>query len=127
MSMSIRPIIGIPTQTLHAIEGISPALPASWVMSQRYFHVASAAGGVDWMIPLLHDDLATLRAIYDRLDGLMIPGGVDMNPATVGEGVRAECVGTDPARDRVDVQLTRWDVEDDKPTVGLCRGLQGGD
>jgi putative glutamine amidotransferase len=122
--MAIRPIIGIPTQTLHAIEGISTALPASWVMSQRYSHVASAAGGVPWMIPLLHDDLATLRAIYERLDGLMIPGGVDMNPATFGEGVRPECGRIDPARDVVELQLTRWAVEDHKPILGLCRGLQ---
>ena len=124
MSMSIRPVIGIPTQTLHAIEGISPALPASWVMSQRYFHVASAAGGIPWMIPLLHDDLATLRAIYERLDGLMIPGGVDMDPATFGEAVRLECGRIDPARDAVELQLTRWAVEDYKPILGLCRGLQ---
>src|SRR5438067_13748804 len=101
MSMSIRPVIGIPRQTLHAIEGISPALPASWVMSQRYFHVASAAGGIPWMIPLLHDDLATLRAIYERLAGLMIPGGVDMDPATSGEAARLECGRLDPGRDAV--------------------------
>src|SRR5438046_10067274 len=104
--MSIRPIIGIPTQTLHAIEGISTALPASWVMSQRYFHVASAAGGVPWMIPLLHDDLATLRAIYERLDGLMIPGAVDMNPAPFGEGVRRECGRIGPGGDVVEIALT---------------------
>jgi len=122
--MSNRPVIGIPTQTLHAIEGISSALPPSWVMSQRYFHVASSAGGVPWMIPLLHDDLDTLRAIYDRIDGLMIPGGVDMNPATFGEAVRAECGQIDPARDVVELQLARWAVEDRKPILGLCRGLQ---
>jgi putative glutamine amidotransferase len=122
--MSIRPIVGIPTQTLHAIEGISSALPASWVMSQRYFQVTASAGGVPWMIPLLHDDLDTLRAIYDRLDGILFPGGVDMNPATFGEAVRAECGQIDPARDAVELQLTRWALEDHKPILGLCRGLQ---
>ena len=30
----------------------------------------------------------------------------------------------DPARDRVELQLTRWAVEDRKPLLGLCRGLQ---
>jgi putative glutamine amidotransferase len=122
--MSLRPVIGIPTQTLHAIEGISSALPASWVMSQRYFHVVTSAGGVPWMIPLLHEDLDTLRAIYHRLDGLLIPGGVDMNPATFGEAVRAECGQIDPARDVVELALTRWAIEDRKPILGLCRGLQ---
>lgn len=122
--MSTRPVIGIPTQTLHAIEGISSALPASWVMSQRYFHAATACGALPWMIPLIDDDLDTLRAIYDRLDGLLLPGGVDMSPATFGEATTAACGRTDPARDAVELQLTRWAIEDHKPILGLCRGLQ---
>jgi putative glutamine amidotransferase len=122
--MSSRPVIGIPTQTLHAIEGISSALPASWVMSQRYFHAATLVGGIPWMIPLLHDDVDSLRGIYDRLDGLMLPGGVDMNPSTFGEAIRPECGQIDPARDAVELLLTRWAIEDHMPILGLCRGLQ---
>jgi len=122
--MSSRPVIGIPTQTLHAIEGISQALPPSWVMSQRYFHATTAVGGVPWMIPLLDDDVATLREIYDRLDGVLIPGGVDIDPANFGEPKRAECGVVDPARDAVELQLARWAADDRKPLLGLCRGLQ---
>ena len=122
--MSKRPVIGIPTQTLHAIEGISESLPASWVMSQRYFLAATAAGAVPWMIPLLDSDAATLREIYDRLDGVLLPGGVDMDPCTFGEAKLPACGQIDPARDRVEMQLTRWAVEEGKPVLGLCRGLQ---
>lgn len=121
---SYRPTIGLTTQTLHSIDGIPPALPSSWVMNQRYFHAATAAGAVPWMIPLLDDDLPTLRAIYDRLDGVLIPGGVDINPAEYGEAVRPECGNLDPARDLVELQLVRWAIEDGKPVLGLCRGLQ---
>lgn len=119
-----RPTIGLTTQTLHSIDGIPPALPSSWVMNQRYFLAATMVGAVPWMIPLLDDDLATLREIYERLDGLLIPGGVDINPAEYGEGVRPECGNLDPARDRVELQLVRWAIEDGKPVLGLCRGLQ---
>ena len=119
-----RPVIGIPTQTLHAIDGIPPALPASWVMNQRYFLAVTAAGGVPWMIPLLDDDPATLREIYDRLDGLVLPGGVDLDPATYGEPAHPRCGRIDPARDRVELALTRWAIEDGKPLLGLCRGIQ---
>jgi putative glutamine amidotransferase len=122
--MSTRPVIGIPTQTLHAIEGIPEALPASWVMSQRYFLAATAAGAVPWMIPLLDDDRATLREIFDRLDGLLLPGGVDMDPCTFGEAMLPACGRIDPARDRVEIQLTRWAVDEGTPVLGLCRGLQ---
>jgi putative glutamine amidotransferase len=124
MASLSRPVIGLTTQTLHSIDGIPPALPASWVMNQRYFLAATMVGAVPWMIPLLDDDLMTLREIYDRLDGLLIPGGVDINPAEYGEAVRPECGNLDPARDRVELQLARWAMEDGKPILGLCRGQQ---
>lgn len=119
-----RPVVGITTQTLHSIDGIPPALPSSWVMNQRYFLAATAAGAVPWMIPLLENDLDTLREIYDRLDGVLIPGGVDIDPGQYGEQVRPECGNLDPPRDRVELQLVSWAREEGKPVLGLCRGLQ---
>lgn len=119
-----RPVIGITTQTLQAIDGIPSGLPESWVMNQRYFLAATMAGGVPWMIPLLDGDEATLREIYDRLDGILIPGGVDMDPATFGETRHPKLGAVDPARDRVELTLVRWAVEDRKPVLGLCRGIQ---
>jgi len=122
--MSDRPIIGITTQTLHAIDGIPPALPESWVMNQRYIMAATIVGGIPWMIPLLDDDEETLRALYDHLDGILIPGGVDMDPVTFGEAPHPKLGAIDPARDRVELRLTRWAIEDRKPMLGLCRGIQ---
>ncbi|MFN8650765.1 MAG: gamma-glutamyl-gamma-aminobutyrate hydrolase family protein [Gemmatimonadales bacterium] len=122
--MSYRPVIGLTTQTLHSIDGIPAGLPESWVMNQRYFLAATIVGAVPWMIPLLDDDLFTLREIYERLDGILIPGGVDMDPATFGEDRHPKLGAVDPARDRVELQLTRWAVEDKKPVLGLCRGIQ---
>ena len=122
--MTTRPLIGVPSQTLQSIDGIPEGLPASWVMNQRYFLAVSAAGGVPVMIPLFDRDTDTLREIYERLDGICIPGGVDVDPGTFGEARRPECGRTDPPRDRVELQLTRWALEDEKPLLGLCRGLQ---
>jgi putative glutamine amidotransferase len=119
-----RPVVGVTTQTLHAIEGISPSLPESWVMNQRYFRAVMSLGGVPWMIPLIPEDLGTLREIYERLDALLIPGGVDMDPQTYGEEILPVCGRLDPARDAVELQLTRWAIEDDLPVLGLCRGAQ---
>ena len=39
-----RPLIGIPTQTLQAIDGIPDGLPHSWVMNSRYYLAAAEAG-----------------------------------------------------------------------------------
>lgn len=118
-----RPLIGVTTQSLHAIDGIPEGLPISVVMNQRYYHAVASAGGAPVLIPLL-DDLDILRAIYERTDGILIPGGVDMDPATFGERPHERLGRIDPARDRVELQLVKWAVEDRKPVLGLCRGLQ---
>jgi putative glutamine amidotransferase len=117
------PTIGIPTQTLHAIEGIPEAVPESWVMNQRYARAVAAAGGLPVLIPLLEEE-DTLRALYDRLDGVLLPGGVDLDPATYGETPLPTCGRLDPARDRVELAFARWAIAEGKPLFGLCRGLQ---
>jgi putative glutamine amidotransferase len=119
-----RPLIGIPAQTLQSIEGIPPALPHSWVMNSRYYVAAAEAGAVPVMIPLFDGDEATLRAIYDRLDGLLLAGGVDMDPSSFGEAPHPRLGMTDSARDAVELTLVRWAIADAKPVLGLCRGHQ---
>src|SRR2546422_3409072 len=80
--MDNRPIIGITTQTLDAIPD---QLPRCWVMSQRYIQMLVTVGAVPWVIPLLEGDEATLRGIYEQIDGLFLPGGVDVDPSAYGE------------------------------------------
>jgi putative glutamine amidotransferase len=121
--VSSRPIIGVTTQTLHSIDGIPAALPASVVMNQRYYAAVAEAGAAPVLVPLLDDDDA-LRAVYDACHGVLIPGGVDIDPACFGEPPHPKLGRTDPSRDRVELLLTRWAVEDRKPLLGLCRGLQ---
>jgi putative glutamine amidotransferase len=92
-------------------------------MNQRYYLAATQVGAVPWMIPLL-EDLATLREIYDRLDGVLLAGGVDMDPATYHEEKSPLCGVVDPPRDLVEMQLAKWALADGKPIFGICRGLQ---
>lgn len=120
----LRPVIGVPTQTLQAIEGIPEGLPHSWVMNHRYFLALTSVGAVPWMVPLLDNDPDTLRAIYDHLDGVFIAGGVDVDPASYGEEQHALCGRTDLPRDIVELAFTRWALEDGKPFLGICRGMQ---
>ena len=119
--MASRPIIGIPTQTL---EEIPDQLPRCWVMSQQYVRVLVAAGAIPWIIPLIQEDSATLRGIYDRLDGVFLPGGVDLDPSAYHEDPNDLCGRTDPARDEIELTLTRWALEDKKPLLAVCRGIQ---
>jgi putative glutamine amidotransferase len=116
-------VIGVPAQTLQAMDGIPEGVPHSWVMSSRYFEVLMGAGAIPWMVPLLRDEV-TLRGIYDRLDGVFLAGGVDVDPTSYGAEVSAACGRTDPDRDAVEVQLTKWSIADGKPLLGICRGHQ---
>ncbi|HEY0304529.1 MAG TPA: gamma-glutamyl-gamma-aminobutyrate hydrolase family protein [Longimicrobiales bacterium] len=120
----MTPLIGVPTQTLQAIDGIPSELPHSWVMNHRYFTALTYVGAAPVMVPLLAQDETTLRAIYERLDGVFLAGGVDVDPASYQEDKLDVCGRTDPDRDEVELTLTRWAVEDGKPVLGVCRGMQ---
>ena len=120
----MRPLIAVPTQTLQAIDGIPPDLPHSWVMNQRYFAALTLVGAVPIMVPLLADDEDTVRALYERVDGVFLAGGVDVDPSSYREDKLDVCGSTDPDRDRVELMLTRWAIEDGKPVLGVCRGMQ---
>jgi putative glutamine amidotransferase len=93
-------------------------------MSQQYVRVLVSAGAVPWIIPLLQNDAATLRGIYDRLDGVFLPGGVDMDPSAYEEAANHLVGRTDPARDEIELTLTRWALQDGKPLLAVCRGIQ---
>ena len=117
-----RPIVGVPTQTLQSLGGVSAEIPASWVMSQRYILTLVAAGAIPVMIPLVDDE--TVRGIYDELDAVFLPGGADIDPATYGKGPHPLCDKTDKERDRVELLLAKWAIDEGKPVLGVCRGMQ---
>lgn len=116
-----RPVIGIPMQTLDPIPGQTPLC---WIMGQTYVRVLSENGAIPWLIPPIIGDTETLRGTYDRLDGIFLTGGVDVDPSQYDEPKDALCGKTDKARDWAELQLVRWAVEDKKPVLGVCRGAQ---
>jgi len=122
--MSRRPVIGVPTQSLQSFGSCPADFPPSWVMSRRYIVTLTAAGAIPWMIPLVDDDEETMRGIYAELDGVFLPGGADVDPASYNEERHPLCDRSDPPRDRTELMLVRWAMEDRKPALGVCRGIQ---
>lgn len=121
--MDSLPVVGVPTQTLQAIEVIPEGLPHSWVMNHRYFTALTEVSGAPFMVPLLEDE-RSLRALYERMDGLFLAGGVDVDPGSYGQERHEQCGRTDPDRDRVELLLARWALADGMPVFGVCRGMQ---
>ncbi len=81
------------------------------------------AGGLPVVVPL-GLSAATLRAVFDRLDGLLLSGGGDVDPASYGGEDHAALSGVDAGRDAAELTLTRWAVAAGRPLFGICRGLQ---
>jgi len=94
------------------------------VVDADYVRAVAAAGGLPVLLPVGDADLAP--SLLDRLDGLVLTGGDDVDPACYGQ-VRVDA-GTggepDPARDRFELALARAAIARDLPTLAICRGLQ---
>jgi len=115
------PRIGIPcqyndeTNTMHHVPLISQNL--------TYVRSITEAGGLPVLIsPTLPE--AMLRSIYEELDGLLLAGGVDVDPALYGESRSPKLGRLDPERDRAELKLAGWAFEDRLPCFGICRGIQ---
>lgn len=119
--MSRRPVIGIATQTLAALPG---ERPPCWVMGRTYIEELRKVGAIPWIIPLVPHDTETLQQIFDRLDGVFITGGVDVDPCHYGESKLPLCGDTDPDRDAVEIALLRHALKQNLPVLAVCRGIQ---
>jgi putative glutamine amidotransferase len=116
--LSHFPLIGLPTLA------IPPGpKPPRFGINQSYVRALTAAGCAAVLIPIL-DDEDRLRAIYDRLDGIVFPGGADVAPHEYREEPIDNLNVVEPPRDRTELMLARWAYADDLPTLGICRGQQ---
>jgi putative glutamine amidotransferase len=62
--------------------------------------------------------------VLDLIDGLMLAGGADIDPASYGAERHPETVETVPERDAFEIALTRAAIARDLPVLGICRGMQ---
>jgi putative glutamine amidotransferase len=94
-----------------------------YCLMPSYTEAVSAAGGIPVMIPLGLAE-SELRALVQRLDGLLLPGGGDINPACYGEQENGTMWGIDEERDRTEIFLVREAVASQTPLLAICRGCQ---
>ena len=117
-----RPVIGICTAVERASWG---AWQVACNLSPRaYSLTVQGAGGMALLLP--PDDVAAEHPdeLLDLLDGVMLAGGCDLDPATYGAREHPETNGTWPERDRFELALTYAALERDMPVLGICRGMQ---
>jgi putative glutamine amidotransferase len=117
-----RPVIGICAAVERASWGVWETL--SNVSPRSYSLTVQAAGGMALLLP--PDDAAAEQPgeMLDLIDGLMLAGGSDIDPASYGAREHPETRGTWPERDRFELGLTHAALERDMPVLGICRGMQ---
>ncbi len=92
------------------------------LVPRSYVDAVHRAGGVAVIVPPLEE--LDVDAALDRLDGVILIGGADIDPETYGAEPHPETVGVVPERDHVEMELTRRAIERDMPFLGICRGMQ---
>lgn len=114
-----KPLIGITTGVRRDSETNFTTL----VAYEANVNALERAGALPILIPsTLSDD--ALRGIYERLDGVLLPGGGDIDPKYWNEAIHPTVYDIEPARDHTEITLARWAVDDDRPLFGICRGHQ---
>jgi putative glutamine amidotransferase len=110
----MRPVVGI---TLG--DGDEPGLHA---MREDYVRSVEQAGGIPVVLPPVRPE--DVPAILDRLDGVLLSGGVDVDPALYGQAPHPKLGRVNRRRDDFELALTGEALRRDVPILAICRGHQ---
>ena len=91
-------------------------------LGMSYLRAVERAGGLPVVLPPL--ELDRISPLLDRLSGLLLSGGPDLDPAAYGRTAHPELGPTEPQLDAFEVQLAREADARGLPILGICRGAQ---
>jgi putative glutamine amidotransferase len=92
-------------------------------LPRSYASGVQRAGGLALLLP---PDPAAAKEpdlLLERLGGLILSGGSDLDPETYGAAAHPETGRTWPERDRFEIALARRAIERELPVLGICRGM----
>ena len=115
----MRPIVGITSYAENARWGVWEA-PAA-LIPLSYVRAVEDAGGRALLVP---PSVEGVEETLDALDGLVLSGGADLDPASYGAEAHPETNGVRPERDRAELALLKGALARDMPVLAVCRGSQ---
>jgi putative glutamine amidotransferase len=118
-----RPLIGVCAAVEPASFGFWREVP-SVLLPLSYARAIHGAGGMMAMLPPDRRASEDPTELLDRLDGLILGGGADIDAETQGAEAHPETVGTNPDRDNFEIALALGALERGMPLLGVCRGMQ---
>ena len=123
----MRPLIGVSTSEVRLAEQVHETPQGEpprheMALGLTYLRAIEAAGGLPVVMPPL--DLEAVEPLLDRLSGICLSGGPDLDPAAYDERRHPELGPVEPHLDRFELELARRADARGLPILAVCRGAQ---
>lgn len=92
-------------------------------VAEAYIKSILLAGGIPLLIPVL-DNVDDLVELLEKIDGLILTGGGDIDPSFFNEELKASPASINVVRDLYDLKLIKLATDRQIPVFGICRGFQ---
>jgi putative glutamine amidotransferase len=127
MDAASRPLIAVTTSEMRSAAVDVPTAEADpprreMALGMRYLEALERVGGLPVVVPPL--DAAAIEALLDRVDGVCLSGGPDIDPALYGAEPDAALGPVEPPLDAAELALARAADARAMPILGVCRGAQ---
>ncbi len=115
MPRMARPLIGITID--------SADKPGKYLLNHDYAKSVEKAGGIPMLLPYMLDH-ALIPDMLDRLDGVLLTGGNDMDPSRFNQPRHPNAIALEPERERFEFALLAEIERRELPVMGICLGCQ---
>jgi len=117
-----KPFIGILGNLLMTEGGKYSGVERAYV-NNDYIKAVEMAGGVPFIMPVT-DDAEVIENQIRKVDGVVLPGGYDVNPQYYGEEPQPNLGFIYPEVDKCQLKAIEYCAKYNKPLLGICRGMQ---
>jgi putative glutamine amidotransferase len=118
----VTPVIGLCATLVRARWSVWDEVAV--LLPRSYVDAVQRAGGLALLLPPDPRADEDPAAWLELLDGLLLAGGSDIDPAMYGAAPAPQTDQTVPERDAFEIALAREAMERDVPLLGICRGMQ---
>lgn len=127
LRMRVRPLIGVTTSEVRKAETVEPTPEGEpprheMALGLTYLRAVEGAGGIPVVIPPL--DLDAIEPLLDRLSGICLSGGPDLDPVAYGAKPDEHLGPTWPDLDRFELAIAARADAREVPLLAICRGTQ---
>lgn len=94
-----------------------------FTVNSSYLDSITNSGGIPVLLPITSDE-ETINTYINKIDGLLVTGGSDVNPLEYNEEPLSKTGYFDFQRDKFEIELIHKVHNAQKPILGICRGIQ---